>query len=240
MTAPKPHPTPSLANAFDRLVADIVSEKYAAGTRLPAERDLARLLGASRPTLREALRRLGEWGLIEAKRGSGVTVRDKRDWAFDVLPSYLRHGQLGPRAMALLIHDLLDIRRLIFLDVLKLVAPRLRPGTLDPARAAVDRAWEKRGDISAFIREDFECMRTVVLGARFLPAIWLLNGLGGVYMELARTLTGASMVPDDYLASYSTMLGALESKEPDKAVAAMGRYLEDHDRRLMAALGVTR
>src|SRR5215468_7523027 len=88
----KAHPTPSLAAVFERLVGDIVSATYPPGARLPAERDLARNLGASRPTLREALRRLGEWGLIEARRGSGVVVRGLRDWSFDVLPTYIRRG----------------------------------------------------------------------------------------------------------------------------------------------------
>lgn len=45
---------------FEKLLADIVRGVHPAGTRLPAERELARQLGASRPTLREALRRLGE------------------------------------------------------------------------------------------------------------------------------------------------------------------------------------
>src|SRR5262245_7603855 len=90
---PLPSPVVPLATSvFDQLLEDIVSGRYEPGARLPAERDLARLLGASRPTLREALRRLGEWGLIEARRSSGIVVREPREWNFDVLPSYLRHG----------------------------------------------------------------------------------------------------------------------------------------------------
>src|SRR5512142_1662040 len=103
--AQQSHPTPSLASVFDRLLTDIVSGRYPSGARLPGERDLARSLGASRPTLREALRRLGEWGLIEARRGSGVVVRELRDWSFDVLPTYLRVGD--PAEIVPVVRDLL-------------------------------------------------------------------------------------------------------------------------------------
>src|SRR6476659_1210776 len=85
--------TTAIAQVFEKLLADIVSGSYVAGTRLPAERELARQLGASRPTLREALRRLGEWNLVEPRRGSGIVVRPYRDCAIEVLAAYLRYGK---------------------------------------------------------------------------------------------------------------------------------------------------
>src|SRR5262245_40946618 len=99
---PKPElqsdlPTPTAINSvFDTLVHDIVRGTYPAGSRLPAERELARMLGASRPTLREALRRLAEWNLVFARRGSGIAVREERDWMIEVLPAYLRDFKPGP------------------------------------------------------------------------------------------------------------------------------------------------
>src|SRR5688500_16807261 len=95
-------PVPSQQQVFDRLVAEIVSGRYAPGARVPAERDLAVTYKASRPTIREALRRLEEWRLITRRRGSGIVVREQREWSFDVLPAYLRYGApaQGPKAVA--------------------------------------------------------------------------------------------------------------------------------------------
>ena len=47
---------------------------FEAGTRLPAERDLALQLGVSRPSLREALIALDVEGRVEVRSGSGVYV----------------------------------------------------------------------------------------------------------------------------------------------------------------------
>ena len=46
--------------------------EFASGTRLPAERDLARQLGVSRPSVREALIALEVEGWVEVRSGSGV------------------------------------------------------------------------------------------------------------------------------------------------------------------------
>jgi DNA-binding FadR family transcriptional regulator len=65
-------------NAFEetveRLLTVIKLGMVATGERFPPERDLAKLLGVSRPTLREALRELQRAGFISSRRGrSGGT-----------------------------------------------------------------------------------------------------------------------------------------------------------------------
>jgi len=53
----------------------ISSGEFATGSRLPAERDLARQLGVSRPSVREALIALEVEGWVEVRVGSGVYIR---------------------------------------------------------------------------------------------------------------------------------------------------------------------
>ena len=63
-----------------RQIADQIRDlirrgEYTAGSRLPPERDLARQLGVSRPSVREALIALEVEGLVEVRIGSGIYVR---------------------------------------------------------------------------------------------------------------------------------------------------------------------
>ena len=53
----------------------IGSGEYPLGARLPPERDLARQLGVSRPSVREALIALEVEGLVEVRIGSGIYVQ---------------------------------------------------------------------------------------------------------------------------------------------------------------------
>src|SRR5215203_2177268 len=49
------------------------------GDRLPPERDLAKKLGVSRPTLRVGIRSLAALGMLESRQGSGTFVIKNRE-----------------------------------------------------------------------------------------------------------------------------------------------------------------
>ncbi len=58
----------------DQLRTAIQAGEWRVGARIPAERDLARQLGVSRPSVREALIALEVEGFVEVRTGSGVYV----------------------------------------------------------------------------------------------------------------------------------------------------------------------
>src|SRR5947208_408851 len=62
----------------DQIAALIEKGEYGQGERLPPERDLARQLGVSRPSVREALIALEVEGYVEVRVGSGVYVLAQR------------------------------------------------------------------------------------------------------------------------------------------------------------------
>jgi DNA-binding FadR family transcriptional regulator len=63
----------------DQISALIERGEYGVGKRLPPERDLARQLGVSRPSVREALIALEVEGYVEVRVGSGVYVVGPRN-----------------------------------------------------------------------------------------------------------------------------------------------------------------
>jgi DNA-binding FadR family transcriptional regulator len=58
----------------EQLRSLIAEGEFAPGSRLPAERDLARQLGVSRPTVREALIALEVEDVVDVRTGSGIYV----------------------------------------------------------------------------------------------------------------------------------------------------------------------
>lgn len=89
----------------EELMRRIQSGEYETDQRLPAERDLARVLEVSRTTLREALIALELANVIEIRGGSGIFVRDTRARAFTVLDSGML-ADPGP-------FEVLEVRRAV-------------------------------------------------------------------------------------------------------------------------------
>lgn len=112
-------------NAFEEAVQRILQAiklgAVTVGERLPAERDLAKRLGISRVTLREALRALIDAGYVESRRGrSGGTfvTYQPEEHATDV-PATTHDVDLGER-----LDDALMLRRALEPGVAELAAER--------------------------------------------------------------------------------------------------------------------
>lgn len=114
-------------NAFEetmeRLLQGLKLGIYAAGSKLPPERELAGQLGVSRATLRDALAELQDAGYLQSRRG-----RYGGTFAAPVLPEPSARGQVSAQEVE-------DI--LLFREVVEPAAARLAAeATLTPAARA--------------------------------------------------------------------------------------------------------
>lgn len=231
MATDQPEQITAIDAVFEKLLADILKGVHQAGSRLPAERELARQLGASRPTLREALRRLGEWNLVEPRRGSGVVVKAYRDWSLEVIPAYVKYGKPSPGqpSVTRILIDLFSLRRALVLEVIKQTADRIPPHASTAARAAMARAWAVRDQPRLFPREDFEVMRCIVESAGFIPGLWLLNRISDIWFNMVDSIHFAIQVPADYVATYAAFFDFVDAGKSGDAYDLWAAYLQRHD-----------
>jgi GntR family transcriptional repressor for pyruvate dehydrogenase complex len=110
----------SLVDQLVRTIAEaLLAGRYGPGDRLPPERDLAASLGVNRASLRQALARLEQMGLVEARHGVGTVVLDPAR-ATDPSVLTLLAGRHGPR----IVEDALEVRAVLAGLVGRLAAER--------------------------------------------------------------------------------------------------------------------
>lgn len=117
----------------DRLLTAVAVGDFLPGERLPVERELTRLLGVSRPTVREAVGRLQAVGIIEIRRGRNGGAFVRTTWSESSAAAVRR--TLLPRWEEL--EQLFDLRGLVEGMVAATAARRRRPEDLAPIREAL-------------------------------------------------------------------------------------------------------
>lgn len=89
----------------DSLIDAVVAGRFTVGAPLPPERELAEQLEVNRATLRQAVGRLEQIGLVTRRQGSGTVVRD---------PSQLTApevvGRVAAAGVSSFLGDLLEVR----------------------------------------------------------------------------------------------------------------------------------
>ena len=117
----------------------IAHGEFGAGSRLPAERDLARQLGVSRPSVREALIALEVEGWVEVRIGSGIYARPQSVNGNGRVNGHGAHnggdGEWGPL-------ELMKARELVEGEVAALAARHARKAQVAAMAAALERMQE--------------------------------------------------------------------------------------------------
>jgi len=116
---------PSLTESIAaRLRNEILGGTYKAGERLPAERDLASRLGVNRGSVREALKKLEQMGLVVIRRGDGATVRHLHEASIEIVRHLLIvNGVVNRR----LLEQVLDAHEMLVAGAAHLAVERGSP-----------------------------------------------------------------------------------------------------------------
>ena len=94
--------------AESRLIQAILTGKFSINSNLPAERELAELLGVTRPTLREALQRLERDGWLEIHQGKPTRIRNYwEEGNLGVLSAIAQNPKYSPQNF---VQNLLSVR----------------------------------------------------------------------------------------------------------------------------------
>lgn len=126
-SAPRPEGRQYL-HVAQAILSDIDNAKYQPGALLPADREIAKTMSVSRPTVREALVALEVAGVVTSARGAGVRVSGSRQ---TVVPADVPEVLSRPR-------ELIEARCCIEPALVPLVAERLTAESLESLHQVTD------------------------------------------------------------------------------------------------------
>jgi DNA-binding FadR family transcriptional regulator len=205
--------------------------EFKPGERLPAERDLAKQLGVSRPSVREALIALEVEGWVEVRTGAGVFVLERTSRAQESRKK-VPASEWGPL-------ELIRARRVIEGEIASLAATQAKRKHIQAIHDAI-----------ALMEEDTERGIAPLAGDRaFHTAIAEAAG-NAVLVETVQTFWDARRGPlferlGDYFESvpswrtaiseHEAVLEAIRAHDADGARAAMQKHMDKSHSRFTAS-----
>ncbi|MCW3049005.1 MAG: regulatory protein GntR [Solirubrobacterales bacterium] len=221
---------------FATLLEAVLAGRYEPGEKLPGQRKLAADLGVTMSSLREALKRLEQMGLVEVRHGDAMRVRDWRTFGgLDVLAHLLfRTGSLDPAVLG----DVLEARSHMLRDLAGLAAER-RDDAQSRRLAELAEAFAQAPDATAAAGVDFAFMSELAQAAGNLVFILILNAVRGVYFEHLEQLPVTAR-PEGLAPAYARLAEAVAARDAGAARAVAHALAEDQRARVTGALGPER
>jgi GntR family transcriptional regulator, transcriptional repressor for pyruvate dehydrogenase complex len=127
-------PVKQAGNVSERIVSQIeqllTSGELKPGDRLPSEREMAQLLGASRPSLREAIRILQTRGRLLVKHGQGVFVTEPQ--STQALRAAFTNAEIS-------LYELFDMREVLEVPAAGWAAEKVTEDQIGHLRSILDQ-----------------------------------------------------------------------------------------------------
>jgi DNA-binding FadR family transcriptional regulator len=215
MSVPK---SPQLVSeqVFATLLEAVLSGRYAAGEKLPRQRELAADLDVTLGSLREALKRLEQMGLVEVRHGDATRVRDWRQaGGLDVLAHVLfRGGTLDARVL----DDMLEARTLLLRELGGLAAARRSDAEAARITELAIAFGTLPDDPVAAAHVDFAFFTAVTQAAGNLVFVLILNAIRELYLGHVAAVPVTAR-PAELAPAYTALADAIAEGEEERARA---------------------
>jgi len=200
--------------AVSRLRQQITSGAWSVGTRIPAEPELAELIGVGRNTVREAVQSLVHGGMLERRQGSGTYVLSDSELG----------NAMGREIAGAHQRDVLEVRRSLEVESARLAAVRRTPGQVEQLRRLRDARSDaySRGEIDQMVAADLALHRTIAQAAHNPVLLALYENLLDAITDNIRFNFEHPVHDDD---SHHSLVESIADCDPDSAVHEIDRYL---------------
>lgn len=211
--------TPVPEIVLNQLKQLIIELNLSSGDKLPSERKLSEVLGASRPSIRSAIKILETLNVVTVKHGVGVFLRQP-DFGFLSFPITLLLSYEGG-----IFDELIEARQKIELDVIDLVVDRATDEDLDNLREKLENLSSDKAikNIEGSYNFDFEQELARIAKNRPLQAVQ--GAMHTIWEGTLRQVSGRVRPISLAMQEHWDIFRAIQDRDVDRARSAMIEHL---------------
>jgi GntR family transcriptional regulator, transcriptional repressor for pyruvate dehydrogenase complex len=204
-----------------RLREMIQRGEISAGDRLPPERDLAKLLGVSRPTLRAGIRSLTTVGILQSRQGAGTFVSEAEE--SPTLDS-------SPLRMMAALHgftsdEMFEARLSLEMSIAALAAERVSSEQMTQMAEEVAGMYASLDEPEQYLVHDMRFHQIVAAASNNRILTSLMNMVAKILFETRSKTVHRALDLKDSAEQHREIYRAIRAHNPEEARKAMRHHL---------------
>ena len=208
---------------YEQLRDMIYRGELRAGEKLMSERDMAQALSVGRPTVREAIQKLTEQGLIESRRGVGTFVLSEETRKNNKPLLQLLNGQ------DFTIVDLLEVRLVLESNSAALAARRATEQDVRIIEQSLNRLLDTRYSPERDLDDELSFHMNIAYATKNIVQVHLMKSFYDV-LYYGMNLAFPTLIKDEKLDELTfdqhiTIFKAIENRNPELAAETMENHI---------------
>ena len=194
------------------------------GEKLMSERDMALSFNVGRPTVREAIQKLTEQGLIESRRGVGTFILGEETRKSEKPLLQLLNGQ------DFTVVDLLEVRLVLESNSAALAARRATELDVKIIEQSLNRLLDNRYNTERDLNNELSFHMNIAYATKNIVQVHLMKSFYDV-LYYGMNLAFPTLIKDEKLDELTfdqhiTIFKAIEDRDPELAAKTMKSHIE--------------
>lgn len=218
----------------ERVKQFIIENDHRAGDPLPPEAELARRLGISRPSLREAMRVLQTIGVVESRHGSGTYVgKFRMDTLIDGMSFSIMASNETNALQAL--SEILEVREILEANLIRRAATMITQAQVESLESLVNEMQEHADAGETFTPQDLAFHEVLYEALGNSLIVQLVRAFWQVFDKVEVDLRGIGGELQSVVDIHRGIVDAIRHGDADEAEAAMTRHFDGIRERVTVA-----
>lgn len=202
----------------------ISEEKLNPGDRLPSERKLSDYFEVGRPTIREALQKLKNIGLVETKVGDGTYVKEVD--AESYIDSVIESIELLTITNIASFEELWEVRNILEVSIAELAANNASSEEIKEMESVIIHAENRLNNKEEYSEDALEFHSLLSKSTHNKIIIFIFDSLKKMLKQYFEYILEVPQATQKSIKFHKKILKAIKEKDPVKARNIMKEHLE--------------
>ncbi|MBD1382688.1 FadR/GntR family transcriptional regulator [Metabacillus arenae] len=207
---------------YEQLKENIANGNWAPGSKIPSESQLQKMFNVSRVSIRSAIQRLRDLGIVVTYQGKGTFVSEKI-------------GKIGINDFNLIMHlsekeflDMMVFRQTIEYKCIDLAVKNATKEDFENIEETLNQMFRYRDDYKKYSEADFNFHLAIAKASKNTVFYHVVHSIRDLYYQYLEELNRVIGVTLESIEVHLQLFRAIQNRDAEKAKEILNKAMEDN------------